>query len=359
LYIFVSFDHEDREYILEKNILSPLLNPENDEERFFWEITKNIDKNELENYKKAYLLSVYIISLLHINSNKPNENVVAHYREKTISHKMLFDNAKFRLNAINYSNDPKEGVTLLDYLYMERLPSVKELLDMGYAAFAGCFSFNYDSLNQFRLYGKEGGREGTGLSLVFRKSFFSKEVKMPSEQLKAKKMDMDLKQEREKHALFRCIYIDPETRRVETVGHKDRYLFYREGKEDAVTTYNDYINDIVTTIREKMDILKNSVKDLDQTVIGQLFINLRYLTKHVAFKEEQECRIVKIHSLKNKKIKLSDNSRAMYVEYEPKVSNHIKRIYFGPNADGMELFHDILTHKEWTIPYERSKNPLA
>jgi tetratricopeptide (TPR) repeat protein len=357
LYIFNSLDNDVGEYILRKKILTPLLELDTEDVRFFREINKNINKNEIDKYKEVYLLSVYIISRLHVNAQKPNENIVAHYREKSISYKMLFDNAKLRLNAINYSNDPKEGETLLDFLYPQGASSAKGPLNTEYAAFAGCFSFNYDSLNQFRLYGKEGGREGTGLSLVFRKSFFSTAVKMPSEKLKAK--NQDLEQEEEKHALFRCIYVDPDTGRVETVGHKDEYLFYREGKGDAVAAHKNYINDIVSTVREKMEILKDSVKDLDQAVIGQLLINLRYLTKHVAFKEEQECRIVRIHSLKDTRINVNENSRMLYVEYEPKVANHIKKIYFGPNANGMDLFQDNLTHYERTIPYERSKNPLA
>jgi hypothetical protein len=277
---------------------------------------------------------------------------------------MLFDNTKFRLNAINYSNDPKEGETLLDYLYKDRTPPAKEPLNTKYIAFAGCFSFNYDSLNQFRLYGKEDGREGTGLSLVFKKSFFSEDARISPMSEQSLVTDKNVKPEEEKpeekkHALFRCIYVDPETRRVETVGQKDEYLFYREGNENKITDHKNYINDIIKIINENMEKLKIQVADLDQEVIGQLLVNLRYLTKHIAFKEEQECRIVKIHNLKDKEINPSDNFKQMFVEYEPKVSIYIEKIYFGPRAGGMKLFQDILSHKGLPIPYEQSKNPLA
>jgi len=47
------------------------------------------------------------------------------------------------------------------------------------------------------------------------------------------------------------------------------------------------------------------------------------------------------------------------VEYDPKVSNHLEKIIFGPKADGMELFQDILTRDGLSIHCEKSKNPLA
>src|SRR5690606_4159932 len=39
-------------------------------------------------------------------------------------------------------------------------------------AFISCFTFNHDSLNQFRLYGKEADKEASGVSLVFGSNFF-------------------------------------------------------------------------------------------------------------------------------------------------------------------------------------------
>ena len=62
----------------------------------------------------------------------------------------------FRLNTINNVNDPSEGQLLLNYL-----KGVKETsfyapdFDEKLHAFVSCFTFNHDSLNQFRLYGKQ------------------------------------------------------------------------------------------------------------------------------------------------------------------------------------------------------------
>jgi hypothetical protein len=368
--ILVMVDKKDIGYILKSKILYPLLNSNTDEGRFFKEATKKINKNDLDKYKEAYILSVIIISQLHVNNY--NEKLVSHYGKKATSQKLLFSNSKFRLNAINYSNDPSEGKTLLDYLFYENEKVSKETLDIEYIAFVGCFTFNYDSLNQFRLYGKEENKEGTGLSLLFGKNFFSEEIKMATKKIESKHKKYLLQKE-EKYTLFRCIYLDPVTKRVETVGQKDEYLFYRENYKNVINKnkkykkqgkykeYEKYINDIINSVREQMEKLKKIIQDLDIVIIGQLLINLRYLTKHIAFKEEQECRIVKIHSLKDKKVEIEpdDDFTRMYIEYKPIVSKYIKGIYFGPHATGMELFNEFLSRKAIKIFYEKSKNPLA
>ena len=296
---------------------------------------------------------------------------MAHYCTKAASQKMLFKGklpvvSKFRLNAINYSNDPTEGKTLLDYLFDKKYLA-KEEVNVRYRAFAGCFTFNYNSLNQFRLYGKENDKEGTGLSLVFGDSFFSKVPRLPltktimlSDQLKAA-----MAEEQEKHTLFRCIYIDPESDRVETVGQKDTYLFYRENQKNGqkyteaeVRKYHEQIECVVSDVRKMMAELKKLAQALIPEIVEQLLVNLRYLTKHIAFKEEQECRIIKIHSLVDTKIQVSEDFKQMYVEYQ-EIPRHIKRIYFAPKATEMELFQDVLKHEGLGISCEKSNHPWA
>lgn len=64
------------------------------------------------------------------------------------------------------ANDPKEGKTLLEYLDIHE-PDKKQ-----YGAFIGCFSFNVNNLNQFRLYGKDENKEGIGVSIILPVGFF-------------------------------------------------------------------------------------------------------------------------------------------------------------------------------------------
>jgi hypothetical protein len=292
-----------------------------------------------------------------------NEKLVAHYTNKTVLLELL-ENSKFRLNNIDYSNDPNEGKTLLRYLFKKKYPA-RRVLNNGDGAFIGSFTFNYDSLNQFRLYGKEDEREGTGVSFVFDSTFFSKEAKMAIEQLSS-----------DKYALFRCIYIDPIRQKVETIGHKESYLFYREknneeSNEDIDKKIKDYKEEIDKTsenIEDDMIYIRKLAQNLESTIVGQLLINLRYLTKHVAFKEEQECRIVKIHRLKpeetkpeklNHKKVMVDKSRRIYIEYEPKFFDHVKKIYFGPKAADEEFFQDILINKGISVIIEKSESSLT
>jgi hypothetical protein len=132
-----------------------------------------------------------------------NDNItVAHYTSKNVAQKLLFDkNAKFRLNMAVHSNDPKEGITLCDYLHLRlKYDDAEE-----YGAFIGCFSFNKDSLNQFRLYGKDKGIEGTGVSIIFNSSCFNKNPQTPSNSTN------------KCIPLYRCIYLDSETDRVVSV----------------------------------------------------------------------------------------------------------------------------------------------
>jgi tetratricopeptide (TPR) repeat protein len=364
LEILVLFGNAKMKKIIEPEMFYPILDSDSDEGLFFKEATKSIkDKTELARYKKPYILSIFIISLLHVGNK--NEKSVAHYCSKNVSQELLLNGKKFRLNAVNYSNDPTEGEMLFDCLYNVKTRPANESRNREYGAFAGCFIFNPDSLNQFRLYGKEDGKEGTGLSLVFQDSFFSKEAKMAIKLLKTEDVNADEKEE--KHALFRCIYIDPETRRVETVGHKEEYLFYREknrrltakGIRKEVKDYRKYITDIIANIRKEMEKLKRAIKGLKPEILWQLLTNLRYLTKHIAFREEQECRILKIYRLNDAKVEKDVDFKRMYVEYDLKVSDHIEKIYFGPKATGMELFQDFLTNKLLPIICEKSKNPLA
>jgi tetratricopeptide (TPR) repeat protein len=372
--ILVYLDRKEVEQIIETEILHPFLNPDigTDDSNFFNEVIENIKKDisqeELNKYKEIYIRSIFIISQLHINN--VYEKSVAYYTKKTIAQELLLNKSKFRLNAIDNSNDPTEGKILLNYLFKDK-HSKDEKFETKYRAFASCFTFQHDSLNQFRLYGKDQNQEGTGLSLVFNENFFSKKLKMATGSDKIIKRhpieeifnDED-KDEDKKYTLFRCIYIDPKKQQVETVGHK-------ETKDE---NYKKYIKDIFDIVNEKMKKLKDLITqnpDLNLNVIEHLLLNLRYLTKHVAFKEEQECRIVRICSI-NGKDEIHFDEDKMFIEYEPyflyepgvsykpKVIPRIEKIYFGPKATNMQLFEDRLTVElSYKIQCEKSENPLA
>jgi len=359
--ILNSLDEKNRKEIIKGKILHSLLDSDDSDGAFFKETVKKLQseqKGNLDAYKEVYIRSIFIISLLYVEFDE--EEFVAQYRKKNTSQKLLFEkDSEFKLTAVNYSNDPSEGKTLLDFLYGRGNYSTDEELNSKYEAFSGSFSFDYDSLNQFRLYGKEDGIEGTGLSLVFRDNFFSKEAKRDFES--TKKNSFDDSTNDGKSALFRCIYIDPNPGKPEqpilTVGQKEEHLFYREKIGDKFDSYNNKMKKTVECIRENMKELKDLAQKLDHNVVGQLLIMMRYLVKHISFKDEQECRIVKIRNLSDVEIK-NDFSR-LYIKYQHKVSNHIDKIIFGPKAKDFELFKSMLKNKKLEIECEKSKNLLA
>lgn len=309
-----------------------------------------IESNKyLDSYIVIYLQSLEIVSSLWVKEEKQ----ITHYTNKCVAELLISDNSPFRLNTITTANDPKEGKPILQYLDISEDYASDE-----YQAFVGCFIFNPDSLNQFRLYGKESGEEGTGTSLVFKPDYFSKRIGINTSMSGAEKwIDKD------KEALFRCIYFDPKTEQVISVGHQDEYAFYRERYEGkiykrTITEYNKYIDTIdklVVDLRTYFNDLKKEVEnlrskakndaeiaDMNKTVCG-LLIHLRYLVKHVAFQEEQECRVIKVEALENNpKVQYGDGR--MYVEYLP-ASAHITDIFFGPKARGVALFKDMLRMK--------------
>ena len=65
---------------------------------------------------------------------------------------------------------------------------------------------------------------------------------------------------------------------------------------------------------------------------------LRYLVKHAAFQEEQECRMLYITSLEDTRIKSEWDNKRMYLEYATPVKEALDKIYLSPGAQPHEDF---------------------
>jgi tetratricopeptide (TPR) repeat protein len=362
-----------------ENLIRKLLDIDYD--NYFYKILNKYGETDKKNdeysaYKQIYLSSAKIMRLLHVRNDEETRKGFAHYTRKDTVEKLLIKKkrdakgeetaSRLRLNSILTSNDPTEGEIAFKYLGLEN----KET-DRDYQAFIACFTFDPECLNQFRLYGKEQGKEATGVSLVFDKDFFAEESTGIASSLMASERNKDETKHDEKYALYRCIYIDPETKQIMTLGHKDDYTFFRdkwyekEKKElsdveieeinSQIVTYKEKINETLKAVQQEFEALKELIEEktigeesrknnIQENVICDLLINLRYLVKHIAFKEEQECRVVTVESLtnkKDKKVKLEGDS--MFIETEA-IDNSINRIYFGPSAIDMELFHEKLVY---------------
>ena len=331
------------------------------------------------------------------------ESKVAHYSRPSTAFSLFGDEknnknpSNFRLSTIRGVNDPTEGLVLRDYWEQQGISETIHTNDT--ATFVSCFTFNHDSLNQFRLYGKEDGREATGVSLVFKKEFFSEESGAlnhivsaspdPSNKSGENESDEPGKPENDnkkllidKSTLYRCIYLDPETG-YWTLAQRDKSTFYREHDEDTdakekwekyyeliskkegcVEEYlfkkenNDNnpagnennkiksISQILNLIFTEENNLYNKYdKDKKQKILKAIrfiLLPLQYLVKHIAFQEEQECRIMYITQFRDKKIHSNREEQKMYVEYEEPVLPRIDKIWLSPGAAKYQDFFRIL-----------------
>ena len=316
---------------------------------------------------------------------------VAHYTRPQIAFDLFGDEkndkkpSNFRLSTIRGVNDPTEGLVLNDYWDQQGIPETIHTNDT--ATFISCFTFNHDNLNQFRLYGKENGREATGVSLVFKKEFFSDQpdtlgfIAGPSTDLSSKseqnksnetgKTEGDNKKQLiGKSTLYRCIYLDPETG-YWTLAQCNKSTFYREHneyadakekwgkyyesiskKEECVEKYlfgekdnkNKSISQILNSIFTEDHLYNKCNKDEKQKILEAIrfiLLPLQYLVKHIAFQEEQECRIMYITQFRDEKIHSNREEQKMYVEYEESVLPHIDKIWLSPGAAKYQDFFRI------------------
>jgi tetratricopeptide (TPR) repeat protein len=349
----------------------------NDNTNFFMQALQkdeNLFKDGRSNeYKSIYLKILELTYLLHVNSVA--EKNVAHYTKKETLEKLLFENAPLRMNTVVTANDPQEGCVLLDYLCL--CDNVPKYRNEDYQSFITSFTFNHDCLNQFRLYGKEDNKEATGVSFVVNSDFFSPKVTGSDNFIDTGSIEKS--EEAPKKSLYRCLYIDPETKEVISIGHRETYTFYRENqnKKDTsackneeeldkyISDYKQYISKTLSNVKEKLKALKKQIEndeELKHEVIADLLMMLRYLTKHMAFKEEQECRILSLESLKdNERIKPGideKNYNQMYIDYLP-IKDYVKNIYFAPKTQGIGMFKDQLKRYGIACGCWKSKHPFA
>jgi len=188
--------------------------------------------------------------------------------------------------------------------------------------FIACFSLEENSLNQFRLYGKEADNEATGVSIVFESSFF------------------------QNYELYRCVYIDREG--------KFKVSFSKEETDNKTEK-------IENLFKQLKELCEKSKEDIKPKLLVDLLIKIIYLIKDKAFEEERECRIVDLRDKEYKEsIEIDGNRLYIIKENTREFREHIKKIYFAPLTEGMEAL-EIKTGVECIRslhPY-RGKKPIV
>lgn len=281
-----------------------------------------------------------ILSLLQVNFND-NERKVAHYTSIFGFQKIVCEDSDLRLSSGDLMNDPSEGKLLWEFLGIK-----SEIFD---DTFLTSFTFNHNSLNQFRLYGCTNNKEGTGISLVVGSSFFSSDRNgfISSEILG----DMDIfkvatQLKSEYLPLFRCIYFDKNTGFLQ-VAKRSRVSFYQEYVNelnlseihDKCVKYDKDIDNLEIRLNSEIQNLKYLVFKIKKlffknsnvdALLNRTLRPLCFLFKHVAFQEEQECRIFYITEIGNSTLEADINSMAVYYPYKAKIKDSLRNVYLGP-----------------------------
>ncbi|WP_370470111.1 tetratricopeptide repeat protein [Snodgrassella alvi] len=330
--------------------------------------------------------------------SKNPERRVAHYTRPGVLFNLLKGEnpSKFRLNIVDFMNDPSENQVLTQWL------NISNNQDNEIKTFLASFSFNHNSLNQFRLYGNEDNIHGSGVSIAFSQDFFgqdadrsinseninisknlfaslSKNEKLISYPFKSQNNEISnqLKTENEANtslhplSLYRCLYFDPKTEYM-SLAKRNKQSFYLEMYNENNDTklideeWQNYINDFkeeeqIKTIRVKMnkiksfigDLLKhddlNKISNLEQ-LISLAVLPISCLIKHAAFEDEDECRMIYITNIADDKIVEPTNYQdidSLYVEYTH-VENYIDNIYLGPQCK--------MQHKLWLQNHFKKKH---
>lgn len=283
---------------------------------------KNIKKHF--NLLKIQNLVLLILGGLCVRNND-QERKFAHYTNLDVGIKLAMNISHIRLNSVDFMNDPSEGKILKDFLNLKYIHEDHIHIN----TFLTCFTFNHNSLNQFRLYGNTDNIECSGISLVFESLFFAQGF----EKATASRVYYKL-------PIFRCLYLDYFTGYFE-VARRNKFTFYQEykDKEKAENAWGKYISKIKKIengIKRYFDEMKFLIeilyKDNDLKVISLInnVVNpLRFLIKHFAFQEEQECRMMRIENIENSEVVFDISNNKSYIDYKLDANKYLCNIYIG------------------------------
>jgi tetratricopeptide (TPR) repeat protein len=309
-------------------------------------------------YKQIYIISFKIRQLLHVCHEEETEYGLAHYTHTVAAEELLIQHDKMsslKLKTALLSDDPTEGTVIFDYFGLKN--QAAKVRDN--QAFFASFTFDPESPNLFSLYSKASKQEVSGVSLIIKNDFFAeKTTAWNPESVVIKQEDGDETVEKPetadlKYPLYRCIYIDPETKQIIALSHKDDYTFFRnqppaDGKtvQKKIRQYKEKINRDLKKVQKEFDRLKKIIDttvDLEERLVCDMLINLRYLVKHVAFKDEQECRIVEVEYLNNHdRVQLKNGE--MFIETCPP-AKFVDKVCFAPHTDA-KLFQEKLVYED-------------
>ena len=325
-----------------------------------------------------------ILAVLHISPIELGFTPMAHYTSPHVCH-ILFGiggnetASPMRLGSSTYMNDPSEGRGLLDLLNQQDLELENKADGASHNAFFTCFSSRINDLNQFRLYGKEGGVEASGCCLVFNKNgdwLKESDISVPFRGLSemSGQSSDDLPEavfsdnEYEKLPLYQVAYIAykdeyiaekkcgiwllPQEKlkfgiRLKPVGNEDWHQFrlgkLKEALEELIRFFKD----------------KSTVSDDDKEALEYI----RYLFKDFAFRDEEEFRLLVIKPIDPDEIDYCETTQSIYIPYAD-IRNLADEVILGTNYEKTdnqrkaEVFRYQMKQKCPDVKVSRSTLPI-
>ena len=325
-----------------------------------------------------------ILAVLHITPIELGFTPMAHYTSPHVCH-MLFGiggnetASPMRLGSSTYMNDPSEGRGLLDLLNQQDLELENKADGTSHNAFFTCFSSRVNDLNQFRLYGKEGGVEASSCCLVFNKNgdwLKESDISIPfrglSEMSGQSSDDLPIADfsgdEYEKLPLYQVAYIaykdeyiedkkcgiwfpsqaEPKFGiRLKPVGNEEWHQFrlgkLKEALEELIRFFGD----------------KSAVSDDDKEALEYI----RYLFKDFAFRDEEEFRLLVIKPIDSEEIEYCEQTQSVYIPYAD-IRNQADEVILGTNYEKTgnqrkaEVFRYQMKQKCPDVKVSRSTLPI-
>ena len=321
-----------------------------------------------------------VLAVLHIPPIELGSIPLAHYTSPHVCH-ILFGiggnetASPMRLGSSTYMNDPSEGRGLLDLLNQQDLELENKADGASHNAFFTCFSSRINDLNQFRLYGKEGGVEASGCCLVFNKNgdwLKESDVSAPfrslSEMSGQNSDDLPKVDEYEKLPLYQVAYVAykdeyiaekkcgiwllPQEKlkfgiRLKPVGNEDWHQFRLEKLKEALEELIEFFKD------------NSAVSDDDKEALEYI----RYLFKDFAFRDEEEFRLLVIKPIDSEEIEYCETTQSLYIPYAD-IRNLADEVILGTNYEKTgnqrkaEVFRYQMKQKCPDVKVSRSTLPI-
>ena len=346
-----------------------------------------------------------ILAVLHITPIELGFTPMAHYTSPHVCH-ILFGIGSnetanpMRLGSSTYMNDPSEGKALLDLLNQQDLGLENKADGAPHNAFFICFSSRVNDLNQFRLYGKEGGVEASGCCLVFNKNgdwLREADVSVPFRSIFQKSGqnsdDLPKADKYEKLPLYQVAYI----------AYKDEYIaekkcgIWLSAPNKAFNLHQNLAKEnLGSSIRFTLDAnisrfgirlkpvgneewhqfrlekLKEALEELirffgDKSAVSdddkEALEYIRYLFKDFAFRDEEEFRLLVIKPIDPKEIEYCEQTQSVYIPYAD-IRNQADEVILGTNYEKTgnqrkaEVFRYQMKQKCPDVKVSRSTLPI-